>query len=221
MNPDWRAGVFSSPVIMAAMNPHLALREVGCIAGTCRWPAAWREVMTTVLKMRDRIAQRWPRGIYITREDAGDLIAAVQQKARQALLPVRAYHFACWVGDCSGSRKVPCTQLVSLETMPYSSCHHCVLKMTPRHLISTHKPYHYITARLRRVLQSFAALGIPHKHAVIRFVGAYMKDHVDMKLFTPKTKQHLCTDLDAYIAQLMLKHDVHAAFLNKLKFSDF
>lgn len=212
MNIDWRGGVFANKVIMAVMSAHLTLREVGAIAAMVKWPAAWREAMTTALNMRVRITQRWPHGIYIMREEERDLIAVVQQKARQAMLPVRAFEFACWIGGYRGCHKVPITQLVSHEEMPYSSCQNCVMKTTPRHAISTHMPHNYVSARLFGLFKACYDLNVSQHAIATRFVRSYMEKHVDAVIFAPKRKLHLCVDLDAFVNRLIREHDIYVEF---------
>lgn len=209
---DWRGGVFSNKIIMSVMSAHLTLREVGAIAAMVKWPAAWREAMTIALNMSARIALRWPHGIYIMREEERDLIAVVQQKARQAMLPVRAFEFACWMGGSRGCRKVPSSQLVSHEQMPYSSCHHCMMKTTPRHAISTHNPYNYIKTKLYRLFEECCDMSTIERNTAILFVNGYVDKHVNMSMFAPKRKLHLCVDLDAFTDELILKHDIYVEF---------
>jgi hypothetical protein len=169
MNPDWRVGVFSSPVIMIAMNPHLTLRDIGALIGTYRWTAEWRVTMTSVFRMRMRIALRWPRGAGIYKFNP-DLIAAVQDKARQALLrPMRGETFECWIGQCaSNARKMPIARLCDTRIMPYASCNTCIARHTPRHARYTASPSQFCISLISKRLAISNSDG---RNSVISFIN--------------------------------------------------
>lgn len=214
---DWRAGVFSNKVIMTVMNKYLALRDVGVITALCEWSVDWRETMTTVLNMRNRIAQRWPYGLYYTPEEGRDVITLLQKKARQALLPVRTLRFVCWMGGYSGCCSVSRVQLANQEAMPYASCLNCTRAMAPRHMISTHLPQYYISARLTNIFRKYAGVSSFRKHSADRFVRYYVQRFVDPKTIVwntiaSNTSPQLCAELDVYFMKLVREHDLHDAW---------
>lgn len=204
---DWRVRVFSNPVIMAAMSKYLSLRDVGALAGTVKWSAAWREKMTLALRMRHRIALRWPRGARISKKEV-DIIGAVQLKARQALLPVSAMStFICWLGGCQRT-EVPRSLLVCQENMPYASCRYCVHEMAPRHATYTDGAFSYFSARVGQMLKKYCVSNKLAKTWRRTFAATYVGSHVDIEKYPHKT-QFLCADLDAYLAQILQEHNVH------------
>lgn len=204
---DWRVSIFSDPVIMTAMNAHLTLRDVGALAGSVKWSAAWREKMTLALRMRQRIALRWPRGARINKNEV-DIIAAVQLKARQALLLVSATSdFRCWLGGCQQTQ-VPRSLLVCQENMPYASCRYCVDEMAPRHVTHTNSAFYYLSARVGQVLKKNIVLNKLAKKWLRTFAATYAGRHLDLVKY-PHQKRFLCVDLDAYLVQIQYEHNVH------------
>lgn len=210
---DWRVDVFSDKVIMTVMNKYLTLRDVGVITALCNWSVDWRETMTMVLNMRNRIALRWPHGLYFTPEEGLDLIALLQQKARQALLPVSTLRFECWMCSCKGRHNVSSIQLVSQEAMPYASCHNCARDMAPRHMISTHSPYNYIWARLTRTFKEYSDGSMIRQNIADAFVRDFMNQHVNQKTYALYDEQpHLCAELEVSFSNLVREHDLHVAW---------
>lgn len=224
---DWRVEIFSNAVIMTAMSKHLTLRDVGNLAALCKWSEKWRKDMTTAFRMRMRLAKRWPRGTGINKRSV-DMIAAVQSKARQALLPVaQGKTFECWMGGCYDARKRSIEKLCDSALMPYASCFLCVSIYAPRHVRYAWNPNNFasrLIAQRLKLADEWCEMIDPF---LLWIVGKPARSYVRLDMLvpteqiaqcksqykgdiiSPSTTWYHCDMLQALVDKAMHKHDMY------------